>query len=187
MINIATVIIAAIALIVSLRGYNIAKRNEKRAIEGSKPLITAKILPVIGQQGWFHIYWSFENRSSHGYKCNFIEIRRPLFSRGITKQQAHSSTDRAWEGIGVFRNPLPIEAAKRKIPVEFTVAKAGTSSTGPFPGPIHWESIYIHISPWTPSKRVSMRVSLSSIDIEERESFFTVIRTIPAVAKNKVE
>jgi hypothetical protein len=185
--NIATVILAAIALVVSLRGYSISKRTEKRAIESSKPIITAGVFPIKQQPGWFHVRWSFENRSSHGYKCNFIEIRRPWFSLCLSNKQARESPENAWSGFGDLRNPLPIGEAKQRIDMDFTLAKAGTASGGPFPAANHWESTYVRISPWSFSRRLSMRVSLSSIDIDERESLFTVKRKIPDVVKNSNE
>jgi len=181
------IVISVFALIVAVLSYLSARRNEQRSIRSKEPLITASISRVKDQPGWFSISFSVESRANHGYRCNYIEIRRPLFARGISTEQASGPVD--LYGDRKLINPLPLQRASRKAPMNFEKGKAGSvrSQGGSSPGAKHWDTIFVYVPRWILSKSLSMRVSLSSIEAEERESFFTVNRTLPAAAKTMMD
>lgn len=176
----APIVIAAIALVVSLLGYRIARRNERRSIESTKPLITAQVYRVKDQPGWLGVSFSVESRTSHGYRLNSIVFHKPWGSRGLRQQQAQQPKD-----LSQLKVPLPLDEAVRKLPMHFEIAKAGVTRTSPFSSSVQWGAVYVHVRPWPWSRWLSMRFNLSSIEAEERETVLTVRRKIPAVA-NKI-
>jgi hypothetical protein len=186
----APIAISALALLISVLSYRTVHRNERRTVESTKPLFTARVSGIKGQANWFSIYFSIENRANHGYRCNYIEFRRPWISRGLSFHQASAPKESAnpWEGRELI-DPLPLERAQRKVPMNFELAKAGTAGSGHSPGATHWGTIYVYVPPWilSLSKSLSMRVSLSSIEGKERESFFAIKRTLPAATKTTTD
>jgi hypothetical protein len=184
----APIAISTFALLVSALSYSIMRRNERRNIKGVEPLFTAHVSAVKGQLGWFSIHFSIENRADHGYRLNRVEIKRPLFSRGLSHQQALSSKspEKPWLGSDLI-NPLPLDEARRTIPMGYKIAKADVSSSGPFPGATHWGTILVHVRPRMLSSSLSIRFSLLSIDAQERESFFTIRRTLPAASSTTTD
>lgn len=179
-------------MLISLLSCRVSKRNEKREIESSKPLITAGMSSVTGQPGWIRVYWSVHNRADYPYRCNYIELTRPWFTIGLRDRYAHQPPpkEQPWKGGGPLLDPLPIPEATKKIPMNFSIARAGAE--GRHESSAYWDTIYVYILPRTflqrvfPSSKVfSMRVSLSSIEAIERESFFTVKRTITDEAETE--
>jgi hypothetical protein len=136
---------------------------------------------------WFHVYWSIENRSNHGYRAQSIKIKSPYFCYGLSASDAHIETkdSKPYDPKSEFKNPLPLELARRKIDLNFKLEKAGVIRHGPFPGATHWSSIYFRVPWWVVSRRFSMAVTLLSMEAEERESVLTVKRKIPAISSNK--
>jgi hypothetical protein len=180
-------IISTAAFIVSVLGYRIARRTDRRSVEGTKPLITANVSPVKDQPRWFHVYWSVENRSNHGQRATSITIKRPPFCYGLSHADAHSASkdSKPYDPKKELKNPLPVKLARRKIELNFKLERAGVVRHGPFPGAAHSGSIYVRVPWWVFSRRFSMAVTLVSMEAEERESVFAVRRNIPAVSKDK--
>lgn len=182
----APIVISVGALIILLMSYLTVRRNERRLLEGKNPIITANITPVENQPRWFLISFSVENRADVRFRCDFVTIKRPWFVRGIDGPQSrqYKIKEELWQSAPLKRT-LPISSARRRIPMNFTLAKGGVLSSGPFPGATHWDVIYVYAPPWWWSRSLSMLVSLTSIEAKERTKLFTVRRKIPAVANSK--
>jgi hypothetical protein len=136
--------ISLLALLLSFLSYRATKRNEKRTITESKPIASATVREIEGEDGWFVFEIKIENRSSHGYRGDRINLGWLTKAKALSFSQAHDSN---FYNEMIIKRPLPLSEATRSLPVSFEISR-GEISGKPHPRSVndtHYETMYVHI------------------------------------------
>ncbi len=170
--------ISVLALLLSFLSYRATKRNEKRTIAESKPIASATVREIEGEDGWFFLQIKIENRSSHGYRGDRIDLRWPTKATGLSLSQAQDSN--VYSEM-IIKHPLPLSEAKRSLSVSFEISKGGISGK-PHPHSVndtHYETMYVHIPRRWFYRTLVFEVRLASMEGLEKTEAIRIWRQLP--------
>jgi len=189
----APIVIATIALLISMLSLRISRQKHQREMLAERPTATAEITPT-GQPGWLEVSLRVINRSSVGQQWDDIRVVKPTGCLLLEVNEKLRTKDPITTWKKIFVNPLPVEQASARLKVGVRLKETGKEAPAMNGvrigyGDNHFVSFLVFVPPSQRRKRLSIRVSLRSMEPVERSSLIDIKRTALAdtsTAKDKI-
>lgn len=175
-------VVAAISAFAAMISGVIAWMTYRSLRTQDRPVVTAQ-WHAGPHPGWMTLRIQLTNRSQHGWKAQWCEVRRPKLSRCVS---AHYVSEHSAKTVNYPLARIEATASKR-CGMLLAVARSGTKATLPSLGRYGFgdeasEDVFISVPRSRRRERFSIRLMLASTEAVERRMVSTIKRTAPVQA-----
>jgi hypothetical protein len=182
----APILIAALALLVSGLSMWLGVLNYRRAVMTERPVATASIRTT-AQADWYLVTVKVDNRKSCGVRWDATTFRKPRGALAMHEREGRVVKSDV-NAPNVLQNPLPISKGRKSVASNASLAQVGKDAVRNFGivfaiGSTHELPFLAFVPASRSSRKLSIRVTLFSIDAVERKIEIDIIRTLPQASK----
>jgi hypothetical protein len=178
--------ISLLALAVSIANAWVSYARHRRDLRSIQPVASAEISPIADNPGWFRTFITVKNYAQHGYAVQRIELRAPKCAGFLPGDIADKFP--SWNQPEQWEDHLPNANVQKRVDSPMRVQPPGsqdhmTRSGGILPGDQDVDSIPLFCPPSVLPAKITIFVTLRSVEAREREIVLKLKRTLPAVTR----
>lgn len=179
--------ISLFALAVSIANAWVSYARHRRDLRSIQPVASAEISPIANSPGWFRTFVTVKNYAQHGYAVQRIELRAPKRAGFLPGNIADKFP--TWKRPEEWEDRLPNADVQKRVGGRMRVQPPGskdhmTPLGGILPGDQDHDSLPLFCPPSVLPAKITIFVTLRSIEAREREIVLKLKRTLPAVTRS---